>query len=67
MVKDFDSIGIGNRMVLVDAQHVEYKDRDFLLFFGNEKDDLQPYFKCIIYEVIGSKLKYIKKVVLKVG
>ncbi len=40
MVKDYDSIGVGNRLVIVDAQHVEYKDRDFILFFGNEKDNM---------------------------
>lgn len=40
VVKDYDSIGVGNRMVIVDAQHVQYKDRDFILFFGNEKDNM---------------------------
>jgi hypothetical protein len=49
LVKDFDAIGIGNRIVLVDTQHVVYKGRDFVLFFGNEKDDAVPFFKCLVY------------------
>ena len=35
MVKDFDAIGIGNRLIIVDLQHVHYKGKEYLLIFGN--------------------------------
>ena len=35
MVKDFDAIGIGNRLILVDIYHINYKKKDYLLVFGN--------------------------------
>lgn len=49
MVKDFDAIGIGNRLILVDIYHITYKKKDYLLVFGNEKEDIKPYFKCLVY------------------
>lgn len=35
MLKDYDSIGIGNRLILVDLCHLKYKNKDYLLVFGN--------------------------------
>lgn len=49
MVKDFDAIGIGNRLILVDIYHINYKKKDYLLVFGNEKEDIKPFFKCLVY------------------
>ena len=51
IIKDFDSIGIGSQLVVVELQHLKYKDRDYLLIFGNEKEDVKPYFKCLVYEL----------------
>lgn len=61
IIKDFDSIGIGNKMILTDLQHLKYKSKDYLLVFGNEKEDVKPYFKCLVYELTEEKLKFIKK------
>jgi len=44
-------VGIGNQFVLVELQHLRYKNKDYLLFFGNEKEDIKPYFKCLVYEL----------------
>lgn len=61
ILKDFDSVGIGNKMVLVELQHLKYKGKDYLLVFGNEKEEIKPYFKCLVYELSEEKLKFIKK------
>lgn len=64
MVKDFDAIGIGNKLILVDIYHINYKKKDYLLVFGNEKEDIKPFFKCLVYEIACDKLKFIKKATL---
>ena len=64
MLKDFDSVGMGNRLVVVELSHLSYKGRDYLLVFGNEKEDVKPKFKCIVYELNENKLRFIKKATL---
>lgn len=61
MLKDFDSVGIGNKLIVVELCHVCYKNRDYLLVFGNEREDVKPYFKCLVYEITNQKLLFIKK------
>ena len=61
MLKDFDSVGMGNRMVVVELTHLRYKGKEYLLIFGNEKEDIKPCFKCIVYELSENKLRFIKK------
>ena len=60
-MKDFDSIRIGNQLIVVELQHLKYKNKDYLLIFGNEKEDVKPYFKCLVYELDDEKLKLVKK------
>ena len=64
MVKDFDAINIGNRFIIVDLQHVNYKGKDYLIIFGNEKEDIKPFFKCLVYDITSEKLSFIKKATL---
>jgi hypothetical protein len=49
IIKDFDSIGIGSKLLLTDLQHLKYKGKDYLLVFGNEKEDVKTFFKCLVY------------------
>lgn len=35
IIKDFDSVGIGNNLILTELQHLKYKGKDYLLLFGN--------------------------------
>lgn len=35
MLKDFDSVGIGSKLVLCELTYVNYKARNYLLVFGN--------------------------------
>ena len=35
IIKDFDSVGIGSQFIVVELQHLKYKNKDYLLVFGN--------------------------------
>ena len=64
ITKDFNSVGIENHFIVVELQHLKYKNKDYVLIFGNEKEDVKPNFKCLVYELQDSKLKFIKKATL---
>ena len=64
ILKDFDSVTMGNRLMIVEISHLCYKDRDYLLVFGNEKENLKPNFKCLVYQINKNKLRFIKKATL---
>ena len=64
VIKDFDSVGIGNQFIVIELQHLKYKNKDYLLIFGNEKEGVKPNFKCLVYELSEEKLKFVKKACL---
>ena len=61
ILKDFDSIGIGSRLMLVELRELRYKGKDYLLVFGNEEEEAKTSFKCLVYEISREKLRFVKK------
>ena len=48
-------------MIVVELQHIKYKGKDYLLIFGNQKEEIKSYFNCLVYELTDNKLKFVKK------
>ncbi len=64
ILKDFDCINLGKKFSCVEMSHVCYKKRNYVLIFGNERDSLKSYFKCIVFEFKMMSLLFIKKSIL---
>ena len=60
-LKDFDSSGIGKKFSFVDMKHLTYKNKNYVIIFGNSKESTKVYFSGLVFEVTRGKLKFIKK------
>ena len=60
-LKDFDSSGIGKKFSFVDMKHLVYKNKHYVIIFGNSKESTKVFFSGLVFEVTRGKLKFIKK------
>ena len=60
-LKDFDSSGIGKKFSFVDMKHLMYKNKHYVIIFGNSKESTKVFFSGHVFEVSRGKLKFIKK------
>ena len=60
-LKDYDSAGISKKTTLVEVKHVHFNGKDYVMIFGNDKEGSKTYFGVLVYEIVDSRLIYVRK------